>query len=281
MLLITIMNIIIDLYIIFFLLKLALPRRDFTFNPLLNPIDKATEPALLPIRKALLAIGFKRDISPIMAILVLVLIRGGFYALAMKTPVVSAIRMSLLGTITFLFQAVVVMAIITMLVPRWSGNPIVNFCYRVVEQPIRLTESLIAFYRKAAPLLFIILLFLCYYIIVFLMSFELPYSSLRNPIGMDSAKTIFYQSFTRLTAITTFFVVVIIIRALMSWFSPDYRNPLVSALIQITDPILVPFRRIIPLIGGIDISPIFAIIVIGYLGSFLNELMRYILFGWP
>ncbi len=55
----------------------------------------------------------------------------------------------------------------------------------------------------------------------------------------------------------------IIIRAVLSWFSPDPYNVLVQMLYRATEPILLPFRRIVPGYNiGIDISPILAIVVL-------------------
>lgn len=59
---------------------------------------------------------------------------------------------------------------------------------------------------------------------------------------------------------------VIIIRALMSWVSPDPYNPIAQFLIRSTEPVLSPIRRYIP-ITGIDISPIIAIFAIIFLRS--------------
>jgi YggT family protein len=56
--------------------------------------------------------------------------------------------------------------------------------------------------------------------------------------------------------------IAIIIRALLSWVSPDPRNPIVQALDAITEPILQPLRQIVPRIGMIDITPMVAIIVL-------------------
>ncbi len=60
---------------------------------------------------------------------------------------------------------------------------------------------------------------------------------------------------------------VIIIRALVSWVSPahvDPRNPIVRLLVQVTEPVLAPLRQVIPpqALGGIDVSPIVAILLI-------------------
>ena len=57
---------------------------------------------------------------------------------------------------------------------------------------------------------------------------------------------------------------VIIARALVSWVSPNPRNPIVQFLYQVTEPVLRPLRQIVSpdAIGGIDISPILAIVLI-------------------
>lgn len=62
----------------------------------------------------------------------------------------------------------------------------------------------------------------------------------------------------------------IILRAIISWVNPDPYNPLVQFLYKATEPMLAPFRRIIPSYSiGVDVSPIFAIIVIFFLQRFL------------
>jgi YggT family protein len=63
----------------------------------------------------------------------------------------------------------------------------------------------------------------------------------------------------------------IIIRALLTWVSPDPRNPIVQMLDAVTEPILWPIRRMLPfsLKFGFDISPIIAIMALVFLRSFL------------
>lgn len=62
----------------------------------------------------------------------------------------------------------------------------------------------------------------------------------------------------------------IIIRALISWVNPDPYNPIVQFLYKTTEPLLSPFRRLMPAYTiGLDISPIFALIFIWFLKLFL------------
>ena len=63
---------------------------------------------------------------------------------------------------------------------------------------------------------------------------------------------------------------VIIIRALLSWVSPDPYNPIVQFLNSITEPVLYRVRQLIPISSiGVDFSQIVVILVIIFLQSFL------------
>ncbi|MFQ5443309.1 MAG: YggT family protein [Nitrospinales bacterium] len=70
---------------------------------------------------------------------------------------------------------------------------------------------------------------------------------------------------------------VIIIRALLSWVSPDPHNPIVQFLYSVTEPVLARIRQLIPMSGmGIDFSPIIVILAIIFLQSFLvTSLQRF------
>ena len=66
----------------------------------------------------------------------------------------------------------------------------------------------------------------------------------------------------------------VIIAALVSWVSPDPRNPIVRFLYVTTEPLFRPFRRLLPpsRTGGLDLSPLFALLVIYLASRFLARL---------
>jgi YggT family protein len=66
-------------------------------------------------------------------------------------------------------------------------------------------------------------------------------------------------------------VIAIIARALLSWFMPADSGPFGRMLADVTDPVLRPVRRIMPPIGGLDLSPIVAIILVQVLTNFLSQ----------
>jgi YggT family protein len=62
-----------------------------------------------------------------------------------------------------------------------------------------------------------------------------------------------------------FFVysLILLARVLMSWLPGlDPRNPIVQFLVQVTEPVLAPLRRLIPPVAMMDISPIVAFLLI-------------------
>jgi YggT family protein len=60
-------------------------------------------------------------------------------------------------------------------------------------------------------------------------------------------------------------------RALMSWFSPGFTNPVARFLYEITEPMLSPIRRILPRAGMFDFSPIVALVLLQLLGGLIRR----------
>ncbi|HLW60435.1 MAG TPA: YggT family protein [bacterium] len=72
--------------------------------------------------------------------------------------------------------------------------------------------------------------------------------------------------------------ILVFVRALLSWIpSVDYRHPLISLIVRITDPILQPVRRLLPPMGGLDLSPLIAILLLNLAGQLLHQLLISVL----
>jgi len=67
-----------------------------------------------------------------------------------------------------------------------------------------------------------------------------------------------------LTLLMTYFVL-IIARVIVSWIGARSRHPLIPLIYQLTEPVLRPFSRLVPHFGGVDLSPLFALIVLRFL----------------
>ncbi len=72
----------------------------------------------------------------------------------------------------------------------------------------------------------------------------------------------------------TLYSFAIIARSLLPWFRVDPYNPVAQFLIQITEPLLAPIRRSIPMIGGLDFSPMVALLILWFIEQLLYTLLR-------
>jgi len=72
----------------------------------------------------------------------------------------------------------------------------------------------------------------------------------------------------------TLYMWIIIFRAAISWVNPDPYNQIVIFLYRVTEPVLGPIRRKLPMGNmGIDFSPVIVLLVILFLKYFLVETM--------
>lgn len=65
-----------------------------------------------------------------------------------------------------------------------------------------------------------------------------------------------------LYGLVSFYILLIFIRIVFSWGQVGFRNRIMRFLINATDPMLVPLRRMVPPLGAFDISPIVAFIIL-------------------
>jgi len=66
----------------------------------------------------------------------------------------------------------------------------------------------------------------------------------------------------------------ILIMVIASWVAPGNYNPALSLLQQILDPIMKPIRKMLPDMGGFDLSPIIALLSIQVLEVIVYAMAR-------
>ena len=81
--------------------------------------------------------------------------------------------------------------------------------------------------------------------------------------GLNGAvfSVLLFLGFVRLIRLSIYvFMGAILLHALLSWVSPRGNHPMEPFFAALSRPFLAPFRRAIPLIGGVDLSPLLALI---------------------
>lgn len=55
---------------------------------------------------------------------------------------------------------------------------------------------------------------------------------------------------------------VVLARLLLQWTRADFRNPLCQAIVRMTNPLILPLRRILPPIGKVDTASVVAVLIV-------------------
>ncbi|MGE5391001.1 MAG: YggT family protein [Deltaproteobacteria bacterium] len=67
----------------------------------------------------------------------------------------------------------------------------------------------------------------------------------------------------------------VVARCLLSFIRHDPYQPIIKFIYDITEPVMAPFRRLIPAAGPIDVSPIVLFFAIQILQSFFLQFIRF------
>jgi YggT family protein len=75
-----------------------------------------------------------------------------------------------------------------------------------------------------------------------------------------------------LITLTELMMLIIFLDVILSWVSRDQRHPVIRFVRNTAAPIIDPFRRVLPQIGPLDISPLIPIILLRIIHNFLIRL---------
>ena len=164
-------------------------------------------------------------------------------------------------TLGSLYLLIVLLRFILQLVRANFYNPLCQFT-------VKATQPLLKPLRRVIPSLFgldmsSLVLAILVQMVIFAIVLTLSYMSF-NILGLLAWAII---GVTALFLKVFFFA--LIISVILSWVAPGSNSPGAELVNQITEPALAPFRRMLPSMGGLDISPILAFMVIQLIQSFV------------
>jgi YggT family protein len=174
----------------------------------------------------------------------------------------------LLRTLFGLYIAVVVIRFLLQWARADFYNPISQVVVKVTSPVLRPLRKLIPGYG-GLDLSALVLAWV-------LQAMELALLSLLLGLGRNPLAAFFWAVPALLGLFISIFLFAILIRVVLSWVNPDPYNPAVALLNRITDPILLPAARLIPPIGGIDLSPMLAMIALVLLEMLLIPPLQFL-----
>lgn len=85
-----------------------------------------------------------------------------------------------------------------------------------------------------------------------------------SPVSVPIEQVMVFSVFKLLATLLWTYFFLIIAMVILSWFGQRLRHPIIPLVYQLTEPVLAPIRKVIPAIGGIDLSPLLAIVAIRF-----------------
>lgn len=163
--------------------------------------------------------------------------------------------------LVFIINAVTSLYLLVLMLRFWMPWLRADFRNPLAQGILRITSPLVIPVRRIVPSFgrldtaTILVAFVVQYLTIVLLLLILKISAGMGPIAVTALVKLIVLS-------VYLFVYAIFIRIILSWISPGSYNPATTIITTLTEPVLRPIRRLIPAMGGFDISPIFAIILL-------------------
>jgi len=131
-------------------------------------------------------------------------------------------------------------------------NPISQFIVKATQKPVFLVRRIVPAFKglDIATLLLVLALIFIKLTVLFAI----------NGIQPSIAGLIIKAFYDLIQLTIDIFIFAIFVQAILSWVNPDPRNPVSGLLRNLTSPILKPIAKVVPLMGGLDLSPIVGLI---------------------
>jgi YggT family protein len=174
----------------------------------------------------------------------------------------------------FIIKTLTQLFLMLLLLRFWLPWLQADFRNPIAQGILRFTSPLIVPVRRLLPsvgrldtatiLVAFVIQFLAVYVALAMFGQKVPPAYVALTAGIELV----------ITSLNLFFFA-IIIRIVLSWVAPQSYSPITALVNTIAEPVLAPFRRILPSAGGLDISPIFAIILLQASIIFLQTLKPF------
>jgi YggT family protein len=170
--------------------------------------------------------------------------------------------MLIINTLFDLYILLVLLRFLLQMLRADFYNPVSQFIVRLTTPPLRLLRRVIpsvAGQDSAAIVLCLVVIYAKFMLMRLLSIPAVHIGGVMAPIGSVSYGGLFVFCIADLIALTfTVFLVAVIIQVILSWVSPGHYNPVIGLVNKLAEPVLRPLRRLLPSMGGIDLSPLLA-----------------------
>jgi len=174
--------------------------------------------------------------------------------------------MLIINTLFDLYILLVLLRFLLQMLRADFYNPVSQFIVKLTTPPLRVLRRIIpsvAGQDAAAIVLCLILIYAKFLVMRLLSIPAVQIGGVIAPIGTTSYVGLLIYCIADLIALwLTVLLVAVIIKVILSWINPGHYNPVIGLVDKIAEPVLRPIRKLLPPLGGFDLSPLFASLLI-------------------
>lgn len=170
----------------------------------------------------------------------------------------------LVNTVMSVYLVIVLMRVLLQVARADFYNPICQFVVKVTDplvRPLRRIIPGLGGLDLATLLLALIIQFATINLLYIILAGALP----------NAGSALVWSVIGVVATITKIYFFSILASIIFSWIAPGSQHPALALLHQINEPVMAPIRKVLPPMGGLDLSPILVFIVINVLNIFLNH----------
>ena len=172
----------------------------------------------------------------------------------------------IINTLIDLYVLLVILRFVLQMLRADFYNPISQFVVRVTTPPLKPLRRIIpgiVGQDIASLVLAMLVLLLKYLLISSLGAGAISIANAVAPIGSASIGGLILIALAdELAIFINIFMFAIIVQVILSWVNPGAYNPAIGLINSISQPVMRPIQRLIPPMGGLDLSPLFAMLAL-------------------
>ena len=144
-------------------------------------------------------------------------------------------------------------------------NPVSQFIVRMTTPPLKILRRFIPSIYRQDTASIVLCLLLIYGKFLLMRAMSIPAVNIGGqaaPLSVSYAGLLIYSIADLIALLLTVFLVAVIIKVVLSWISPGHYNPVIGLVDRIASPVMRPIQRLLPSMGGLDLSPLFATLLL-------------------
>ena len=172
----------------------------------------------------------------------------------------------IVSTLFDLYVLIVLLRFMLQLMRADPHNSVSQFIIKSTSPPLRYLRRFIpsVFGQDASAIVLCLIVTYAKFILLRLLDTEVVH--INNTIayvgGVSYLGLLIYSIADLVSLFLNIFLIAILIQVILSWINPGIYNPVIGLVNTLATPALRPIQKLIPPVGGIDLSPLFAMLMI-------------------